>query len=265
MDTWANIQHWNLVLPPSRPSAWQLNRIRDLVHNMDLASPVAVLGSTPEFRDLLHECGFRNIFVLDKSSEFYNTMSEMRIYRNQENLVLGDWLDTLSQHRAMFSLILSDLTSGNIAYERRSEFYNAITEALNIGGVFADKILTHPGPNIRLKDLFDKYSKLPLNLLQANYFSCEVLFCSELLDKKKLVDTTFFYSTLQEITNHPRLLAFIEYAKLITPPNCIWYYGRKWYELRQSYCPRLSIVRTEDDDATSPYFGRLKFIWLQRS
>src|ERR671924_512788 len=94
MDTWDSMINWNFVLPPSRPSKWQLDWISSHVKNIDLSSPVAVLGSTPEFRDHLYELGFTSIFVFDKNLSFYQRMSKARIYQNDENFVHGDWLDT---------------------------------------------------------------------------------------------------------------------------------------------------------------------------
>src|SRR5947209_2660378 len=121
-DTWDAMVHWDLVLPPSRPSHPQLECIRATLQNVDRAAPVAVLGSTPEFRDLLHECHFRQIYVLDKNRTFYGKMSNVRIYRNPEIFLHGEWLELLPQHSGKFSVILSDLTSGNIPYTQRGCF-----------------------------------------------------------------------------------------------------------------------------------------------
>src|ERR1035438_1336314 len=92
---WDSMRTWDLVLPPSRPSATELDRIRSVISLLDHSCPVAILGSTPEFRDLLHECGFGRIFVLDKNRTFFTSMSEARIYDNEESFIEGDWLTTL--------------------------------------------------------------------------------------------------------------------------------------------------------------------------
>ena len=88
-DTWDVMDHWNIVLPPSRPSAWYLSRIVECAQNIDHRAPVAVLGSTPEFRDLLHEQGFDSIYVFDRNVSFYERMCRARIYNNAERFVEG--------------------------------------------------------------------------------------------------------------------------------------------------------------------------------
>src|SRR6266436_7110597 len=202
MDTWDQMQTWNLVLPPSRPSAMQLARIASNIGDLDKTAPIAVLGSTPEFRDMLHEQGFRQIYVLERNVTFHRAMSQLRIYQNPEKLVEGDWRQTLQNYKGVFTLILSDLTMGNIPYDDRSMFYDLVTGALRKGGLFCDKVLTHEGANLSVNKLIEKYALLPLNLLHINYFSCEMLFCSELLDIKEQVDSSLFYSILSERVKH---------------------------------------------------------------
>src|SRR5207249_4344535 len=99
--------------------------------------------------------------------------------------------------------------------------------------------LTHPKEHISLSFLVQKYSELPLNLLYANHFSCEALFCSELLNIKQTVDSSLFYSILADKIKNERVLAFVEEAKKITPLGCMWWYGREWAELRADYCQSL--------------------------
>jgi len=259
MNTWDLMKHWYLVLPPSRPSALQLTRIQSQLYKIDRSLPIAVLGSTPEFRDLLFECGFRKIYVLEKNIGFYQAMSEARIYRNAENFVNGDWLETLPKLKGMFAAILSDLTSGNIPYDQRRLFYDGISEALVDGGIFLDKVLTHTGSNRSVDGLVDKYSTLPLNLLHINFFASEMLFCSELIELKQLVDTSLFYGILESRIRNERVRVFAERAKSITPPGCTWWYGRKWAELKNDYCASLRQVRVDEDEGSSPYYGFLKF------
>lgn len=259
MGTWDSIQYWNLVLPPSRPTEAQLSSIKNQMNVIDRSKSVAVLGSTPEFLDLLHEYEFRKIYVLEKNINFYKAMLELRIFHKSEEVVEGDWLETLPDLKDHFSLILSDLTIGNVPYEKRNKFYRLITGALKECGIFCDKVLTHDGQNLSVDSLIKKYSYLPLNLLYINYFSCEMLFCSELLNIKNVVDTTLFYSILEERITNKRVRAFVHHAKKITPPDCLWYYGRKWDEVKTEYCPDLKLIDAKDDEPSSPYYKRLKF------
>lgn len=268
MGTWDKIHSWNLVLPPSRPSGYHLSLIRKEISHFDLTKPVAVLGSTPEFRDLLHEVGFTTIYILDNNPGFYRSMSSLRVYSNKEVFEQGDWLDLLPKFENFFSLILSDLTMGNISYDNRSLFYELIHRAINKGGYFVDKVLTHPGDNLELMDLINKYSLLPVNLLNINYFSCEFIFCSKLLDINQMVDSSLFYNILRENFEaqpfNQRLLLFLRHAHDITPLNCIWYYGKKWIELKDNYCPNLDLVKCFEDEIGSPYFNRLKLFIFKK-
>jgi len=259
MDTWDLMQNWYLVLPPSRPSALQLARIQSLLAKVDRSLPVAVLGSTPEFRDLLHESGFQQIYVLERNPSFYKAMTAARIYRNPENLVNGDWLQSLPTLKEKFAVILSDLTSGNVPYDQRAQFYEGIEYALMDSGLFIDKVLTHTGSNLSVDGLVDKYSTLPLNLIHINNFSSEMLFCSELIDLRQLVDSSLFYGIVEHRAKNERVRAFAEEAKRITPPGCIWWYGRKWEELQRNYCRSLTRISVAEDEPSSPYYGHLKF------
>ncbi len=235
MDTWNTIKTWDLVLPPSRPSAYHLSIIKKVISEYvpNHSQAVAVLGSTPEYRDLLAEMGYEKVFILEKSPEFYKLMSTMRIYSNREELIEGDWLETLPTFKDYFALILSDLTMGNIPYESRSLFYQRLSESLIQNGLFIDKVLTHPCEHIKLATLIDKYSELPVNLLHVNYFSCEFFFCSELLELRNMVDSSLFYATLEKELKSEKLHAFLKQVPKITPSGCSWYYGKNGQKFRK--------------------------------
>ena len=54
MSDWKNMEQWEMVLPPSRPTVEELDRIEKYIGSYSRAEPIAILGSTPEFRDLLY-------------------------------------------------------------------------------------------------------------------------------------------------------------------------------------------------------------------
>ena len=182
---------WDLVLPPSRPSATELDRIRFSYYDAGPLMSRSHPWQHPRIRDLLHECGFSRIFVLDKNRTFFTSMSEARVFENEESFIEGDWLETLPSFKNFFGLILSDLTSGNLDYECRPHCYHLIEEALAANGIFLDRLL-HPLRHIPLSLIGEQYSSLPLNLCSVNRFSCEALFCSELLDIENRVDSSLF-------------------------------------------------------------------------
>jgi hypothetical protein len=262
-ETWGKISNWRLVLPPSRPAAWQLALLRKALDRLDRGRPVAVLGSTPEFRDLFAEMGFKKVYVFEKRPSFFRQMNELRCYQSAEHLIRGDWLQTLTNYKSAFGAILSDLTSGNIPYEHRDHFYGAIAKALGSNGIFIDKILTHPFPHEKLKDLESEFISLPANLDTFNRFSCKFLFCSELLDRKSEVDSSLFFSILSERFSNAKLIALLNGAKLITPPQCRWWYGVRWPRLRATYFSHLKIKSIFPDVADSPYAGRVRLYFLE--
>lgn len=251
--------NWEYVLPPSRPSVIELGRIRAYLINIDRNLPIAVLGSTIEFRNLLHQMGFKAIYIFEKNKEFYSWTKNWMCYDTaDEKIIWGDWLDNLSKYEDFFKVILSDLTMGNINYTDRLQFYSDIHRMLVEGGAFIDKVLTHNKPHIPLQLLGEQYQNMPLNLETVNRFNCEVIFCSDLLDVG-VIDTSIFYDNLNaRFKNSKILMAFIDKCHLITPENCLWYYGKFWDDLEVEYSHNYSMVLSYDDVPSSPYYGRAK-------
>lgn len=258
MGQWDAFKTWDLVLPPSRPSAFHLKEIRRFLQRGGNVRRAAVLGSTPEFRDLLCELDCKEIYVFDSNESFYRSMSSLRAYANYETFVHGDWLETLPRFAGCFSVVLSDLTMGNVPYETRQQFYDCIVESLAPKGLFVDKVLTHDADVLRINELVEKYRELPLNLRHVNDFSCEFLFCSELIQSRQVVDTTRFYDHLNETIEHPRIRKFLQMCTKITPRNCLWYYGKHWRDLKSEYFRNFRLIQTIEDEAGSPYVERLK-------
>ncbi|MDR2971979.1 MAG: hypothetical protein LBU83_08635 [Bacteroidales bacterium] len=249
--------NWKYVLPPSRPSEAELQRIRLLLFDMDRKSTIAILGSTVEYRDLLKEMGFESIYIFDKNRSFYDLSKTWCAYdTSNEILIEGNWLTTLDNYPEHFNVVLSDLTMGNIDYSCRYDFYRSISHMITRNGYFIDKVLTNDMPYIPLSLIRKKYIQIPLNLLTANSFSCEALFCSELLNDGK-IDTTKFYDILRsEFSNSPKLLKLIELSHLITPENCVWHYGKGWHKLEKDYISFYIRSSFYMDFLGSPYYGR---------
>ena len=63
VDAWDQMESWELVLPPSRPSRQHLDWFRGQVSEFPSDVPIAILGSTPELRDMLASLGFFNVYV----------------------------------------------------------------------------------------------------------------------------------------------------------------------------------------------------------
>ena len=140
------MESWELVLPPSRPSQQHLDWFRKHAGELRADDPIAILGSTPELRDLLALLGFRDVYVLERNAAFLARMNGLRVRPSTETVLYGDWMQTLPGYSGRFAAVLSDLTSGNVPYKQRREFYSLIAESLRPGGMFCDKLLSYPIP-----------------------------------------------------------------------------------------------------------------------
>ena len=261
MSDWKNMDQWYTVLPPSRPTIIELTRIEKYLRNVDREEPVAILGSTPEFREMLARLGFRHRTVFDRSVDFYQRMGNLipESVKCGEHLVVGDWIASLKEFTCFFCLILSDLTMGNISYENRDAFYSAIAKAIKSGGVFIDKVLAFDFAVPTLEELFSKYEELPINLRTINDFSSEVIFCSELVKRKNIVDSTEFYRIISEGPYSEKIKFFADAAHMITPEGFVWSYGKNWGELSQTYgCYYTSQKIYVEEEVSSPYYHRTK-------
>ena len=71
MSNWDQMLQWEIVLPPSRPTEEELKRIVNVINDFNKNLPVAILGSTPEFRDILFSLGCITSIKNNNSIYFY--------------------------------------------------------------------------------------------------------------------------------------------------------------------------------------------------
>ena len=266
MGNWDKITTWELVLPPSRPSELHLRWFRSHLSTLRHDDPIAVLGSTPELRDLLSELNFRDIYVLERNQYFLEQMNKLRVRHSQETVLMGDWLRTLQDCENRFAAVVSDLTSGNVPYSRRKEFYFLIARSLRKGGIFCDKLLSHPIPHENLQDLLNKYEMWPVNLHTINWFNCEVFFCSDLLTIYGSVITDDFYEHIGRTGIGPTVEAILTFLPHVTPPGMNWDYGKPWHLVRKEIDMSFHCTNDTLEEGNSPYANRLRCLrWDKRS
>lgn len=264
INTWQNFTNWQAVTPPSRPADWQLDLIKRELLSFHKESKIAILGSTIEFRNLLAEIGYKNIFIFERNQSFYDYITKFAKYELNETIVSGNWLDTLKEFKQFFDIILSDLTSGNIPYERRNDFYRSISNALLPSGIYIDRILTKSLPLIQLEHLISKYEKMEVTNQSVNSFNCEVLFCSTLLDNENhMVDTNVFYDYLLSL-NNGRISEFVMACYEITPRDCVWWYNMDWKVESDLYQRYFKIRKEFADPPDSEYYIRAKLLISER-
>jgi hypothetical protein len=266
--TWNEFLTWELVLPPSRPSGAQLETIKRHLRGVDRRAPILVLGSTVEFRDLLAIMGFRAVTVVDSSADYFHRSAGALTTPNPygESFVELDWMDFLHETDELYTVVLSDLTLGNLNYERQSHFYAAIAGRMANNAVLFDKVLLH-GPTIpTLPVQLARFRNSPPNLANVNRFNCAVLFNSSILTDG-ILDTTVAYRELELATRtDPHLAAYVDRCKRVTPPGAVWYYGKRQFDFWEVAGTVLELESHRVEGGRSPYSGILHFIvWRKRN
>jgi hypothetical protein len=260
-NNWNAFSTWHLVLPPNRPTDTFLTLIRATTGMMKKRRVAAVLGSTPELRDALALLGFSEVVVFDRDLAFHARMSKLRILNSPERLTEGDWRTTLQEYPRAFDLIVSDLTSGNIEYNDRSEFYGDIARALSDDGLFMDRILVHDFALLSLDNLDRRYASRAANCQTFNDFSSEYLFCSEMLAGRDEVNSALFYDLLDErFREQSYLLGLRKAAELVTPHGSRWFYGRGYGWLESSYFRRFSSTGILPDESGTVFSGKTRIL-----
>jgi hypothetical protein len=264
--TWADFHTWNLVLPPSRPSVEDLAVITKLAMSISRADPVAVMGSTPEFRDHLYRLGFIDVSVIDSNPSFHRSVSGLLTTPCLQNETYLDrqWQEHFTQCEDRYSLVLSDLTLGNVPYVDRRQLYAGIWRSIKVGGYFVDKVLTNEGRLNRDEDIASCYSMMPLNLATLNNFNCEAIFCGD-KSVQGLLNAADIYAYLEERhESDPTVLAFVRACPTITPPAMQWYYGLPWTDVQGDYMTQMKLLARVPQPTTSAYHEHAyQFLFLK--
>jgi hypothetical protein len=251
------------MLPPGRPSARHLDFVRPHVAATRTNAHIAILGSTPELRDLCVEEQRPNVHVLERSDAFHRACTPLLVFDNpRETLHRGRWQDLLPSLPATFDRILSDLTLGSIPYDERTDFFASLRSALRPGGVFVDKVLTHDEQLLSLDSLDAKYSRAPLNLQTTNDFANEYFFLSELV-AEGIVDIRMFRETLAaRFASSPRLQHLLDDSLNLVTSDGVWYYGKPWRETQRDYARGMRVIDEGSEPAPGVFAGYLRLFAL---
>ena len=194
--------------------------------------------------------------MLNQNPRMIEQMQKLQRRPNPaEHRVEADWFEFLPQERAQFDLILSDLTQGNIQYERRQVFYRAISQALVPGGLFVDRIFRYDA-SARLPSLDDIARRFgangdidigrTANLLLFHAIASDDVRRAGIARLRSIYDQLLSYDPVvidgsgckcrDNIRDKVNLLDMF-----LAPSSVIWYCGRLWTELLDSYpeCLRL--------------------------
>jgi hypothetical protein len=266
---WSSLaQKWLYYLPPGRPSTIDLTRIKILVDKyVKVEEPKAlVLGSTPEYRDLLHRLGFQ-VTVVDRNFDMVTAMQKLRMYNNKENVVIDDWLSYLPNHKREYSLILGDLIQGNLPYKKQEDLYMSIAGALNSDGLLIERVLTFrsDSPIYSSEQLVLEFANSPINLATLNNMMFKLFFVSDLVYEWKLVDVNRIYKFLHEKAKDlPGLEKYIPFLEeYIFGDGIVWYYGVEWDTIKKYYFKHLDPVEEVPDLETA--YAKFVYIIATRS
>jgi Methyltransferase domain len=240
---------WNNFLSPCRPDQEDLKIIRKLLQQRissgSSSQKLLVLGSTPEFRDLVPQLGI-DVTIIDQNQSMVEFMQRLQLAPNvKETVVLEDWFSYLPRVKQQFDVILCDLTQSNIPYEKREEFYSSIASALIPGGEFIDRIYKYDEPSmcVPLETIVDKIeSSNGCDLVTMNEILYWLLISDRVLECR-LADLGQLYHELVSIGNYRKVHRAAEYLQeYLAPGSVTWWWGTPWNILCNDYPGSLSLA-----------------------
>lgn len=245
---------WGLVLPPSRPGESILRLIEAFIVERPHVTEACVLGATPEYRDILARAGIHGTIV-DRSPDFFGYATQLCAQPRVETVIYADWLTELPRHAGRFDLILSHLTHGNVPFDRKSQFFEAVRNALRPGGIFIDYVLNLQGDGYDVESVTRLFSRRPINLLVANDFNCQAIFQSSHIRDLGVVDTSAIHGLYDGEAVDPCVRTLDTLANKITPRGMTWYYAFDRPENQFGYYDGYRILMSWPEPQTSPYYG----------
>jgi len=166
-DWWAYF--WGGVKSPWRPSKKEVlffkNFIKKLLKQRKHLE-VLILGSTPEWRDMLSALPGIKVTLIDLNLTAKRGMDRLcRVGRKKEKLVVGDWLkmDKILPHN-YFDVVMNDEGFENVDVKKHDLMYRNIAEVLKPDGYFLsgraclEKFRKH---YLTFEQYFKKYQKNP--------------------------------------------------------------------------------------------------------
>jgi len=129
---------WLKVTPPWRPSPFEVKKYSQFLQKefgKKRNKHALILGSTPEFRDLLNRHQFQ-VTCLDVNREMFQAMETvMKTEPTKERLKIGNWLDQPFK-KNYFDLVISDEALDNIAFKDYLSFHKNVYDYLKDGGYY---------------------------------------------------------------------------------------------------------------------------------
>ncbi|MDO8626566.1 MAG: class I SAM-dependent methyltransferase [Candidatus Magasanikbacteria bacterium] len=154
---------WGLFLPPARPSLSELAKIEEIILAYRQKKPnarAAILGSTPEYRDL---CSTLNISYtcIDFSRANFEILGQYLLHKDSAaNLVVSDWRKM--NFKDKFDIFIGDLFTCVTPVADHALVYKNVKKHLVPGGLLINKApLRTSNRAFTHKQIFTKYRQTP--------------------------------------------------------------------------------------------------------
>jgi hypothetical protein len=189
---------------------------------------------------------------------------EFTISNRREIKVIGDWIDILPNYRNTFDAVLSHLTHGNIPFERRHEFFNAIRHSIKPGGMLIDFVFQPRAPGYSIQQIIEQFKQRPANLRTFNDFNSIALFQSSAIARFGCVDTTRIYKMLEIADLPEEVWVIAKGTRRVTPEEFKWYYCFDRGPHEFGYYEGYDILAEIPEPPESPFANVAQLLVLQR-
>lgn len=155
---------WRKYPPPVRPSRVEQKFYENYIVKTLKKNPKArilILGSTPEFRDLILKHGSTPI-CCDLNPEVFNTLKSLMKRRGKEKFILSNWLKLKNKNK--FDLIIGHQVFNMLPLNRQALLARAIAKNLKAGGLFVHSIVMKSKKRFNVLNGFKRYRRLSKKL-----------------------------------------------------------------------------------------------------
>jgi cyclopropane fatty-acyl-phospholipid synthase-like methyltransferase len=139
-NDWNIAKKWQHYTEPARPSHSECQIVKNTIGP---GMTVLLLGSTPEYRDILIEKDC-SVLIVDNNKDNYHAMT-MLMTRSptQENFICESWLD-IDWMAQKFDVILGDHVINLLPKEQWPHFLQSLKKLLNPNGKLIQRVITKP-------------------------------------------------------------------------------------------------------------------------
>jgi len=164
-ENWRELaKTWERFTPPGKPSVGEIDffeqELRDGLKS-NKTPHVLVLGSTPEFRDLLARYEI-DTTIVDINPDSARAMTSLMALQNKkEKVIISDWLH-MPLEDSTFDFVLSDSAQDNIKFSEFEDFFEKVSRVLKPDGRwFFGAINVHRNDKISFDEYISSYKNNP--------------------------------------------------------------------------------------------------------